>query len=65
MYFLYNDVLKGYSVFQQFLLLLIPALLLHQALLPGDLVQEAGLILVQSSHHVLCHHDNKHALSTW
>lgn len=58
-------MLKGYSVFQQFLLLLIPALLLHQALLPGDLVQEAALILVQSSHHVLCHHDNKYALSTW
>ena len=56
---------EGYSVFQQLLLLLVPALLLHQALLPGDLVQEAAFIVIQSSHHVPCHHGNKHALNTW
>lgn len=59
-----TETLKGYSVFQQFLFLLISALLLHQALLPGDLVQEAGLLLVQSPNHVSCHHGNKQALNT-
>lgn len=60
-----TNMMKGYSVLQQFLFLFIPALPLHQALLPGDLVQEAALILVQSSHHVPCRHGNKHALNTW
>lgn len=34
--------------------LLVSALLLHQALLPGDLIQEVRLILIQAFDHVLC-----------
>jgi hypothetical protein len=36
------------------MLLLISALFLHQALLPGDLIQEVRLILIQAFDHVLC-----------
>lgn len=52
---------KGYSVFQEFLHLFIPGFLLQQALLPGNLVKEVGLILIQPPHHVLCHHENRDA----
>lgn len=52
---------KGYSVFQEFLHLFISGFLLQQALLPGNLVKEVGLVLIQPPHHVLCHHENRDA----
>lgn len=52
---------KGYSVFQEFLHLFISGLLLQQALLPGNLVKEVSLVLIQPPHHVLCHHENREA----